>query len=208
MNFFGHAVVAGWAHRGPNHRLGSMLPDFESMLRVSVVAIHDEGLRKGVDFHHRTDEVFHRAPTFLRLCSGALESLTALDVRRGTSRAVAHIGAEMFLDGYLAERRDDVDGYLSALSSETDGHLEWEDLGQAFSGLRARLQRWGAPRDYADPEFVLTRLGDTLSRRPALAITEEQAPRVAEFLPELQQRVEHSATELLQEIQDALGLKG
>jgi hypothetical protein len=80
----------------------------------------------------------------------------------------------------------------------------WTD-NRAFSKLRTRLALWGAPRDYAEPPFVLARVTDALRRRPALAVLEEQSARVAEYLPSFQQRVERHAAELLIELENALG---
>lgn len=206
MNFFGHAVVAGWADNRAEHLLGSMLPDFEAMVRIPLTAVRDPDMRRGIDFHHRTDDAFHRTPTFLALCARALTDLTDAGVRRGTARAVGHIASEMFLDGWLAREQHRVDDYLAALEVEVDGHLQWEDDGRAFSKLHGRLTMWGPPHDYTKPPFVLARLTDALRYRPALAVLEAQSARVGEFLPSLQQMVERDAPELLNELQDALGL--
>jgi hypothetical protein len=111
----------------------------------------------------------------------------------------------MFLDGWLARQQSHVDDYLAALDLEVDDLLEWQDDGHAFSKLHTRLTLWGAPRDYAEPSFVLERLTDALRLRPALAVLEDQSARVAEFIPSLQQMVERAAPELLHEVQDALG---
>jgi acyl carrier protein phosphodiesterase len=205
LNFFGHAVVAGWSDRRATHLLGSMLPDFETMVRVPLIEVRDAGIQRGIDLHHRTDDAFHGAPTFHAFCGHALDELTHAGVRRGTARAVGHIGSEMFLDGWLAGKRAHVDDYLAALQVELHDHLRWQDDGHAFSKLHERLLVWGAPHDYAKPSFVLARLRDTLRRRPALSVLDDQFDRIAEFLPSLQQMVERNAAELLHELQDALG---
>jgi hypothetical protein len=98
LNFFGHAVVAGWQDIRASHLLGSMLPDFETMIRVPLIEVRNPDIRRGIELHHRTDDAFHRAPAFLALCAHALGELTEAGVRRGTARAVGHIGSEMFLD--------------------------------------------------------------------------------------------------------------
>ncbi len=206
MNFFGHAVVASWADNRAGHLLGSMLPDFETMVRVPLVEVRDPDIQRGIDLHHRTDEAFHRTPGFLAFCAHALEALTNAGVRRGTARAVGHIGSEMFLDGWLARAQDHVDDYLTALDVELNDRLQWKDNGHAFAKLHDRLRFWGAPRDYAETPFVLARLTDALRRRPALAVLEDQSAQIAEFLPSLRQMVESSAPELLDGLQDALGL--
>jgi hypothetical protein len=207
LNFFGHAVVAGWADKRPGHLLGSMLPDFEGMLGIRLVEVRDAQIRCGIELHHQTDEAFHRTPSFLAFCSYALDELTLRGVRRGTARAVGHIGSELFLDGWLTRDRTHVDDYLAALAVEADGALRWEDEGQAFSALHRRLAIWGAPRDYAEPDFVLARLSDALRRRPALELLEEHSSSVAAFLPSLRERVESGAVELLVELRNALGFE-
>jgi hypothetical protein len=182
-----------------------MLPDFESMTRVSLVDVFDGDVRRGIETHHRTDDAFHRGRVFLGLCSRALEVLSDASVRRGTARAVGHIATEMFLDGLLAERSEHVDDYLAALEAVPPDALRWEDSGRAFETLQSRLMRWGAPLDYRDPDFVLARLEAALRLRPRLAMTPEDVPRVARSLPALEQQVRLYAEELLDELQDALG---
>jgi len=204
LNFFGHAVVAGWSDKQPEHLLGSMLPDFEAMVRVPLTEVCDPDIQRGVDLHHRTDQAFHRAPTFHALCEYTLGELSSAGVRRGTARAIGHVGSEMFLDGWLAEKQTHVEDYLTALRVGRDGQLRWKDDGHAFSKLQERLIVWGAPFEYAQPSFVLARLGDALRRRPALSILGEHVDRVAEFLPSLQRMVARKAPELLHELQHAL----
>jgi hypothetical protein len=182
-----------------------MLPDFETMVRVPLTEVRDPDIQRGIDLHHRTDETFHQAPAFLAFCARSLDELAGAGVRRGTARAVGHIGSEMFLDGWLAREQAHIDDYLAALELDVDGLLGWQDDGHAFSKLHKRLTLWGAPHDYAEPSFVLARLTDALRLRPALAVLEDQAAQVAEFLPSLQQMVERDAPELLHELQDALG---
>lgn len=183
-----------------------MLPDFEAMVRVPLVEVRDRPIQRGIDLHRRTDDAFHRAPTFLALCADALEALTDAGVSRGTARAVGHVGSEMFLDGCLVREQGHIDDYLQALELDANELLDWRDQGVAFSKLKARLTIWGAPHDYADAPFVLARLTDALRARPALAVKEEQAAPVAQYLPSLQQMVERRAPELLHELRDALGL--
>lgn len=206
MNFFGHAVVAAWNDEHAGHLLGSMLPDFEAMVAVPLLDVPDPDIRRGIETHHETDHTFHRAPTFIALCAWALDAMTDLGVRRGTSRAVAHVGTELFLDGWLARDRAHVAPYLAALEVDPRGGLQWQDQGAAFEKLHGRLRKWGAPTQYEDPDFVLVRLGDSLRRRPVLALRDDESSRVASFLPTLQERVERKAPALIEEIREGLGV--
>lgn len=205
MNFFGHAVVAAWSDNRAGHLLGSMLPDFETMVRVPLVRVRDPDVERGIDFHHRTDQAFHRAPTFIQLCAKAFDEMIGRGVRRGTSRAAAHVGTELFLDGWLARDPVHVAHYLAALQIDPSNRLEWEDQGAAFQRLHARLAAWGAPTGYDQPGFVLARLADSLRTRPALAPQDGELRLLADQLPSLQQTVERRAPELLQEIRNGLG---
>jgi len=197
-------VVASWADNGAGHLLGSMLPDFEAMVRVPLIEVRDRQIRRGIELHHQTDRMFHQTPIFLSLCARALSALSEVGVRRGTARAVGHVGTEMFLDGWLTREQGYVDDYLAALEVEAQGSLQWQDAGAAFSKLRTRLMAWGAPRDYADPSFVYARLTDALRHRPALVVLEDQSAQVLEFLPPFQQMVEFHAPELLHQVRDGL----
>ena len=199
-------MVAGWTGAKAGAVLGSMLPDFETMVKVRVVDVRDKNIKHGVELHHRTDDAFHTTRTFLSLCAKALVELTALGVHRGTARAVAHVGSEMFLDGWLAQNDVHARTYLTAFYPELTDQLEWEDDGRAFAKLHRKLTKWGPPHEYRDPEFVLDRLTDVLHARPRLAVVDEQRSRIAEFLPTLRSQTERHAPELLDELQDALDL--
>ena len=208
MNFFAHSVVAAWVDPNAPYVLGSMLPDFETMVGQRLLSPGDPIVKRGIDFHHRSDEVFHRAQPFTGLCREALRELVERGVRRGTARAVAHIGAEMFLDGLLAEDPVHAQAYLRALRAEQASILQWPDQGAAFFELCERLQAWGAPTDYLEPDFVLTRLERSLAARPKLRIADEQRAAVSDYLPRLRGEVEHRAAELLKEVRSGLALRG
>ena len=75
MNFFGHAVVAGWFEGDPRYVLGSMLPDFASMSGTRLNPVEQPEVAAGVALHHRTDDAFHGAPSFLHLMTFARERL-------------------------------------------------------------------------------------------------------------------------------------
>src|SRR6187402_1188694 len=103
MNFFGHALVArrNEATRGQLRAefvLGSMLPDFATMLASRPPQVTLPDLAAGLSFHHRTDDAFHGAPSFLEFSRRASSFLGERGLTRGSVRAVAHVGVELLLD--------------------------------------------------------------------------------------------------------------
>jgi hypothetical protein len=198
VNFVGHAAVACWHGRSPAFALGAMLPDFLGMSRARPRSIDDPELTRGVRLHHETDAVFHRAPAFVEICATAAGALTGEGVRRGTARAVAHLGAELFLDGALLAGDDSAplrSLYLEAVAEGAGGSgtrgiaFRDDDAGDRFRRLVHRLAALGVPDGYRDPIFVGDRLTQALAGRRRLAITPEDDPAVRSYLPELQRRV-------------------
>ena len=98
MNFFGHSVLAREERDARGFLLGSMLPDFFGMVRARPLALPGGELGDGIAHHLRVDDAFHGAPTFLELVSVTSASLEARGVRRGSARAVGHVGTELVLD--------------------------------------------------------------------------------------------------------------
>ena len=106
MNFFGHAVIASRsdAARGSVRAefvLGSMLPDFASMLRMRPPRVTSRALEEGLRHHHATDDAFHGSESFLEFSRHASIFLGARGLSRGSARAVAHVGVELIVDGAL-----------------------------------------------------------------------------------------------------------
>ena len=197
MNFFGHAVIANAVDDEPCFVLGAMIPDYESMTRTKLIR-GAPSVRRGIALHHVTDDAFHRAPIFVAFCTQAFEALTARGVRRGTARAVAHVGIEMLLDGHLAHDRAATRGFVDALHSASDGaELHWSDGGRGFDRLAARLIDWGQPADYASVPFVVHRLHDALRERPRLAIVDHDTAAVTSVLSETQPRIAENAEALI-----------
>ncbi len=92
MNFFGHAAVATDFERDPAYILGSMLPDFCSMLAARPPVLDDERLVAGVRLHHATDLVFHDLEAFQRLSrrrTGACSRAVSGAAARAQSRTSA-----------------------------------------------------------------------------------------------------------------------
>lgn len=213
MNFFGHAAVAAWRDASPPFLLGAMLPDFCSMARARLVEVSHPAVSAGVDLHHRTDAIFHGTPTFVGICRNSVRELTGLGVARGSARAVAHIGAELFLDGVLvggeatsAAREAYPEALAQAREDRLGQDLRFRDPEGArrFHHVRARLEAWGIPDGYGDPEFVGDRLVGALRTRPRLALTPEDESRVRRWLPGAKLQVVARAPQLLDEVRAGL----
>ena len=206
MNFIGHLVVARWQRPDAGFGLGAMLPDFASMAGVRLATVPDADIAAGVALHHRTDETFHSAPAFVALMQEAVSALRQAGVERGPSRAVAHIGVELLLDGLLIRRPDVGDAYVSALAAF--GALPSARFAQPDEGpwrrLQARLISHGIPYDYERPEAVTTRLISILARRPSLALSDAAAGHVGSMLPDLKARVIERSEELLSQLAHGL----
>lgn len=211
MNFFGHALVAAHKEADPRFVLGSMLPDLASMLRVGVPRVADSRLREGVAFHHETDRAFHGSESFRRLNLEASEQLTRLGVRRGTMRAVAHIGVELFIDAELATLFEPhVPTYQSALfeGRALGTAIRWgaEGDGQRFSRLCVNLGNVGVANFAAGVKGLVKRLRRALEGRPRLCIWEEDLTRVECWAETEAGRIAARLPALLDELSGALGV--
>ena len=117
VNFVGHSFIAARTSGDPVFALGAMLPDFASMIGARLAKHDHVELAAGIADHHRTDDAFHGAPTFVRLCRDEALGLEALGLGWGASRAVAHVATELILDGLLLENDRIERGYLDAIET-------------------------------------------------------------------------------------------
>lgn len=205
MNFFGHATVASWIDAEPRWVLGSMLPDFASMCRARLAGAQDPLVAGGIALHHATDDAFHNAPTFLSLYAGGAAELEGDGLGRGPSRAVAHVGTELLLDGILLERGESCAAYLDAVACLNGSlGLRFREGEARFASLAARVASHGLPDDYRTPEGVFVRLSQALSRRPRLAIGEADRALVVPFLARTRGRLDSGLERLLDEVESGL----
>ena len=207
MNFIGHLHVARWRSVAPGYLLGAMLPDFASMAGVKLGEPEDALVRSGIAMHHRTDGAFHHQPVFVSLMQETLLALTERGVARGPARAVGHIGVEMLIDGELVHHEGIDAAYDQALAFASTLDRDETLTSETRAGLtrvHSRLRAHGAPYDYRNTEAVVTRLVRTLSGRPRLAISPEDAREVALELPDVQRRVVSALPSLLRAVRDAL----
>jgi hypothetical protein len=182
VNFFGHAVAASWSSDEPRFALGAMLPDFSSMARGRVVEVGDADVGAGVAHHHDIDRAFHRLPAFRDLCRDADARLRRAGMRRGPSLGASHVVIELLLDGVLvgAAEPEAGDLYVEAVQTAAacpdDLDLEWRDPTERsrWRSLMGKLAERGLPVGYLDLTVVTERVRMVLSRRPRLAMTDQE----------------------------------
>ena len=204
MNFFGHAAIAGRFEPDPVFVLGAMLPDFCNMLGFTAHTPRSGKLAAGVRFHHVTDHAFHELDAFRSLNREATALLDARGVRRGTARAVAHVGVELMLDAELAESDQARTLYLEALRSAAIPDIfcdaPWSPAERAELGrLAATLEARGVAKTPTTHVFV-ERLTRALARRPRLMITSADLPAVTDWVELFRARVVACALTLVSEL--------
>jgi acyl carrier protein phosphodiesterase len=215
MNFFGHALIAqrDEATRGPTRAefvLGSMLPDFASMLRTRPPAATLDTLRAGISFHHRTDDAFHGSQSFLDFSRQASSFLGDRGVSRGTARAVGHVGVELLLDAAFAREEHANHAYLSAVACASSErvrngiHWQTKDDHERFQQLCQNLWRRGPFQENPGSELVVERLRNILADRPRLALAPGALSVVGEWVSHAQPRISSGAPQLLREVEQRL----
>lgn len=193
----------------PEAVFGAMVPDFASMVRSRVRKVHDARVAAGVALHHRTDDVFHRAPVFVALCTDGAAALEARGLGRGSARAVAHVGTELLLDGWLTRREQAAGAYLAALQAADEPvvrtvELHHEDGCERLHWLLDRLRTHGVPWRYDEPAFVGERLAQALGTRPRLELSAADRETLRPWLTEWRERVHADAADLVGHIRRAL----
>jgi len=217
MNFFGHALIAQRheATRGAVRAefvLGSMLPDFASMLRVRPPRATRGALVAGLHFHHLTDEAFHGSQSFLEFSGQASSYLRSRGLPRGSARAVAHVGVELLLDAALATNSAN-EAYLCALecalTERVADHIEWQSSdGKArFTQLCRSLVGRGAVGTDTPPELVAQRLRNILADRPRLALDDAGQSVVRDWAMTARPVIMSHAPQLLLEVEQRLDLE-
>ena len=214
MNFFGHALIAqrSEATRGavrPEFVLGSMLPDFASMLRARLPSTTEAVVGAGLRFHHVTDDAFHGSRAFLEFSGQASSFLSGHGLSRGSARAVAHVGVELLLDAALVDDRAN-EAYLSAiecaLTVRVSDHIHWldTDAGARFTHLCHSLAKRGAVRADTSPELIAERLRYILADRPRLALDDEGQSVVRDWAMMVRPAILSGARALLMEVEQRL----
>ena len=210
MNYFGHTVLAVRRSSEPAFVLGSMLPDFATMIGARPPGVEHADIESGMQFHWRTDEVFHQSPAFLALTHQALTWLSARGVQRGSALAVAHIGVEVLLDAALAGDDRAQAAYRAALegasAAELGRHIGWtSDTARArFASLRERLLARGPIAGDIAPETVAARLRYALAGRPRLSLDDASVLTVRDWARIARPDVDACAAPLVRELAELL----
>jgi hypothetical protein len=203
LNFFGHAAIAHRVRPTPEFVFGAMLPDLAGMCGARGLSAVAGDVRDGVAHHHVIDGRFHGATAFVDLCAEAVTSLQALGVRRGPSRAAAHVGVELLLDGVLARDATSRRAYLESLE-----HARLRGVATTIASsdpaavariatLVDRLLSYRHLVGRESPEGAAERLRYALANRPRLALTEEESRVLVPWAERLAPRVEARADELV-----------
>lgn len=209
VNFFGHATVATWsATPTPTFVLGAMLPDFATLSGARSLAAGEPTVARGVALHYRTDDAFHGAPTFVALMIEARTRFAQAGLRNGPSRAAAHLGIELLLDGTLVHEALPGRAFLGAIAALREEHVVFgaADDAARFWRFHGRVRDYGIPYGYVDPDFVAARIAGALANRPRLALGGSQEVDVARVLRAMQPLIVRRATTLLSEVRGGLAL--
>lgn len=178
MNLGSHiAVAAKLEENSPAFWLGAALPDLGSIGRFRLLGVCDNrDVTRGIVLHHQTDDVFHKHPWFTQRQKRLRALLLDAGVGRGASRAIAHVGPELLLDGALLLEstgrtglRPQIETALNSIASLQNqlGSLVPDDP-QGWLQHLDQVADWGTPADYHDPDAVAQRLHRILGRRPRL----------------------------------------
>lgn len=203
MNFLAHAHLARMHRTDTPYVLGAMLPDFLGMARIHGAKSLDLAVAAGIAYHHEADETFHRTPAFIDLQGAFYAELRGRGVSRGPARAVAHVGLELLIDGFLVDESGLPEAYLAAVEAMAPARLgrhmvfTRDEHRERYASLAARLSEWGVPRGYRDPGTVRDRLVRILAPRPRLRLGTAEITTLGEFLPAAQRAVGESLSELL-----------
>ncbi|NNE96769.1 MAG: hypothetical protein HKN24_12150 [Acidimicrobiales bacterium] len=210
MNLGSHVTIAAAHYDDPLVRLGSALPDIATIGGFRMVPGSVNGpVGEGIAFHHKTDAIFHSHPWFTSRQKSVFDQLSTAGVGRGAARASAHVGVELLLDGEVfandPDRSQLVSGAFAAARSAPDIAGAVPDESQElWRDHLASLHRWRAPGYFRDPLAVAHRMESILARRPRLAMSAGDVPKVASALEAAQPSIAATAEDFLREMVEAL----
>ena len=211
MNFVAHVVVAHRVAERPvtPFLLGAAAPDLARMARLPVATTGPDELLAGVAVHHRTDAAFHDSAWFRDHNHRLVAELGAHGVRRGPARGAGHVLVELLLDGALLDDEEHVAAFAPAWASLQDADadaLAMVDAGAhgPWAGFLDQLTNRLDPAAYADPVYAADRTVGTLSRRPRLAMTDDEATVLRDVAVTARPEIQSGAATVLAEITAAV----
>jgi hypothetical protein len=214
MNLVGHvavAIVPGRPDPPADFLVGCMLPDLAAIARVRMARPGGE-LRRGVEFHHACDAVFHESQWFRRMNPTLRDALLDAGVNTGAARACSHAGAEMLFDGALVadERVDRVARRaLGAVDEQADA-LAMLAPAEARVVLAQRLHLVGStldPSHYGDPQFVAERLHRMTLGRRRIEVRAADVATIARVLTEFAPDITRAAPAVVAEVREAVPIR-
>ena len=114
----------------------------------------------------------------------------------GASRAVAHVGTELLLDGFLLDDPATRSAYLRAIDALEEPLVSAIRLrgrgASRWPTLVERVRAHGAPDFYRDAALVADRLVLVLASRPRLALDEAHRPILRDAMRALRRDVERA----------------
>jgi len=190
VNYVGHIAVGmlltdedGAA--GDHFLVGCALPDYAAMAGVRLRPARPNEYTAGIATHQACDVRFHQLAWFRHATAALRPVLLSGGFSRGAARAAAHILPELALDGRLIAR-DAVavaTGRVLDAVAEPEDHLiglvDGVDVDRWRMGLE-RIGREGTPARYAEPEWLARRVVAATAGRPALRVSADHIPVLAD----------------------------
>ena len=181
-----------------------MLPDFASMCRTRIAEVQCEAIRNGVEFHHRTDAIFHALPWF-KLRNRRLSSrLRTRGLRRGPALGAAHVGIEIALDAVLVASGHGEQSFAPAMKVAADSTQWTLRDASATTRFQKLVGRIANAPEHASVEVITRRVDRTLARRPLLELQGQEPTLLADALVDELAEIRESYPDLLSALRTRL----
>jgi hypothetical protein len=207
MNFVAHCLVAYRSGQpSPEYGMGAALPDLMAMaaIRCEYSKLSPE-MQLGLACHYEADRVFHADEAFSRGTQALRDEGQRQGLSKGASRAVAHAGWELLLDGALVDRTIALDLFHQAIAHAGSAAAGLDsDAASRWAQLLDRLGHYQPWVHYGDPEFVAEALCRRLEGRPRLAFPRDQVGVAASVLSGSQPQVSVEAELVVDRVVEAL----
>lgn len=189
--------------------LGSTLPDFHGMIRDYAshtagldAAQASEHLSAGVDFHHKTDEVFDTLPVVRALLEvGEMDCHETIpDLPQGAARKIASMGTDILFDVPVIESLEGRRLYTSIRAEIMAGRTALANSGDSKIMLAVRNYFGGQKAlNYWDTKWLAAMMNYRFSLRAtgSLEFGTALVPPVADMLSRQLERIRNCADQVL-----------